>query len=106
MRTTPNERLGGSSVAVNGPVIRFLRQLRGYSMVDLSGAIEVHRSLLSKLESGATQRVSPRLFKRLLDVLGIDDPWVLMLAPARLPDEDDDEVIDLPVPARRQPVST
>jgi transcriptional regulator with XRE-family HTH domain len=86
MRTDTNDRLGGSGVAINGPVLRAWRQIRGFSAADLAEAVSRHRSFISKLETGAAHRVSPRVFRRLLDVLEIDDPFVLMRAPAR-PDE-------------------
>lgn len=96
MRTVTSDRLGGSAIAINGPVLRAWRQIRGYSAAELAEAISRHRSFVSKLENGAAQRVSPRVFRRLLDVLGIDDPWVLMRAPERREDEPTDVPCDVP----------
>lgn len=69
---------GGRGVAINGPVLRALRTIHGYSAVELAQAIRRHPSFISKLETGAAQRVSPSVFRRLLDVLSIDNPAVLL----------------------------
>lgn len=67
-----------TNVAINGPVIRYLRTMNGHSGVDLARDLDCSPAYVSRMESGRAPRVSPAMFAKLRIALAVTDPRVLM----------------------------
>jgi len=60
-----------ASVAVNGPKLRELRQLAGLNLAGLASAASISDSYVSAIEHGHRKRVSPAVFGRVCNALGL-----------------------------------
>lgn len=60
-------------VAIDVDKMRRRRQLQGLNQADLARAAKIHRSNISRLEGGHQATISPRMFARICDALGIED---------------------------------
>lgn len=69
-----------TSVAVNTAALVHVRVLTGLSKSDLARAAGISAPYVSRLESGSSTRVSPAVYRRLLDALRIADYRVLLAA--------------------------
>lgn len=68
-----------AGVAVNGADIRRRRKLLGWTVTDLAARCDISQQYLSFIERGDRQRVSPPVFARLCDELGVENRSDLML---------------------------
>lgn len=68
-------------IEVNGPAVREIRTRSGINTASLAEAIDVDRSYLSRLETGARRRVSPTVFTAILRALGIKDRRAILANP-------------------------
>lgn len=65
-------------VAVDRTKLRRLRQLRGDNQAQFAERCKISSGYLSLIESGQRTTVSPAVFARLCDVLGVEDRAELM----------------------------
>lgn len=75
MPTTP------TTVEVNGYAIRELRVRSGLGVAELADQVGVKRPYIAKIELGHSRRVSPKVFKALMDALSIQDRRSLLANP-------------------------
>lgn len=71
-----------AGVLINGALVRRLRKLSGDDLVTFAPKAEITFQYLSLIERGDRKRVSPAVFVRICDALGIgeDDRHTLLLA--------------------------
>lgn len=79
---TSRPRRDVPSVAVNGPVLRFIRRLVGVSTRDLAEEVGVGESFIRNLESGHSPAMSPAAYGRVMRRLGVKDRRVLAMPAA------------------------
>lgn len=70
-----------TTVEVNGFAVRELRIRSGMEVLDLAGKCGVQRAYIAKIELGHSRRVSPKVYKALLDALTIHDRRTLLANP-------------------------
>jgi len=63
--------------------IRELRRARGWSQAELARRAGVRQATVSRMESGATTKVSLRVLERLAGALEVDPGYLLVSAPLR-----------------------
>jgi transcriptional regulator with XRE-family HTH domain len=73
------EERESAAVAVNGADIRRRRKLRGWTVTHLALRCGISQQYLSFIERGDRDRVSPPVFARLCDELGVENRSELML---------------------------
>lgn len=61
-----------TSVQINGPALRVIRQLVGVSCSVLAREVGTDVSFLARVERGEKRGVRPETFERLVAVLGVD----------------------------------
>jgi transcriptional regulator with XRE-family HTH domain len=71
-------------IAVDGAKLRNARRLARLTQTALADAAKVSAVYISRIESGAL-RVSPPVYGRLCDALGVTDPAALMAQPPAEP---------------------
>lgn len=69
------------TVEINGFALRELRVRDGRSVQALAAQIGVQRPYVVKIELGHSKRVSPQVFKALLEAFSISDRRVLLSNP-------------------------
>lgn len=69
-------------VEVDGERLRHLRKLAGHNLVTFAQKIEISWGYLSQIERGRRKNVSPEVFGRICDQLGLDNRTELMKVPA------------------------
>ena len=77
-----------TTVEVNGPAIRTIRERSGMAVLDLAGAVGVERAYITKIELGHSRRVSPRVFNALIAALAVSDRRALLANPYGASDAD------------------
>lgn len=61
----------GANVAVNGALIRETRKLKGVNLTRFAGEVGIGASYLSHIERGTRPTVSPEVFAKLCNALGV-----------------------------------
>jgi transcriptional regulator with XRE-family HTH domain len=74
------EQRSSPHVAVNAPELRRRRHLGGYNMAEFADLCGLSAGYISLIESGARPTVSPGVYVRICDALGVDDRTQLMAA--------------------------
>lgn len=72
---------------INGFALRELRKRSGLAVADLAEQIGVQRPYIAKIELGHSRRVSPKVYKALLEALVIEDRRVLLANPHGVTDD-------------------
>jgi transcriptional regulator with XRE-family HTH domain len=80
----PTQR-DSSHVTIDGAKLRRHRQLAGKGVTVLAGLAGISQSYLSQIEAGDRPRVSPEVYARLCDALGVTDRTTLMAQPPAPP---------------------
>lgn len=62
-----------AGVAINGHRVRDLRKLAGHNLVAFAPKAGITFQYLSQIERGVRKSVSPEVFARICDALGVDD---------------------------------
>lgn len=60
-----------SGLAVDGEGLRRLRKMAGYNLVTFAAEIDISWGYLSQIERGHRQNVSPQVFARICEKLGL-----------------------------------
>lgn len=71
-----------SSVAIDGRAVRQLRKLAGHTITGLASECGISVQYLSAIEIGRRPLVSPPVFARICDALGVDDRRQLLMKTA------------------------
>jgi transcriptional regulator with XRE-family HTH domain len=69
------------NIAIDGAKLRLTRQLNGTGIMLLAERVGVSHTYIGQLERGQRVRVSPEVYVRLCDALGIADRTYLMAKP-------------------------
>jgi len=75
-----HRRTANPMVAIDADEMRRRRQLQGLNQAALAQAADVHRSYISRIEANAQAYVSPAVFARICDALGVQDRADLLAA--------------------------
>jgi transcriptional regulator with XRE-family HTH domain len=75
---TPARVASRANPPIDGALLRERRQLAGLSITDLAAKIGVSVSYISAIERGARPTVSPAMFGRICDAMGITDRTELL----------------------------
>ena len=67
-----------TAVPINGHALRELRIRTGVAVATLATDVGIHRSYLTKIETGNKTQVSPELYERLVRALGLRDRRALL----------------------------
>lgn len=67
-----------AGVEIDGAKVRELRKLSGRTVTDMAPACEISFQYLSMIERGTRPNVSPAVFARICDALGIKDRRMLL----------------------------
>jgi transcriptional regulator with XRE-family HTH domain len=80
---TPERRRSPSapSVKVNGPAIRFVREVAGITVTELAAAAGVSVGFLARVERGEKPGLSREVFERVVYRLRLGDPRVVLADP-------------------------
>ncbi len=70
-----------TTIEVNGFVVRELRMRSGLAVQELADVVGVKRPYIAKIELGLSRRVSPKVYKALLEALAVNDRRVLLANP-------------------------
>jgi transcriptional regulator with XRE-family HTH domain len=68
------------NIAIDGAKLRLTRQLRGTGVVLLAERAGVSHTYIGQLERGERERVSPAVYAKICDALGVTDRTELMAA--------------------------
>lgn len=74
-----------TSVQINGPALRVIRELSGLSCSALARAVDTDVSFLARVERGEKRGVNRRTYERLVRELRIADPRALLANPYPTP---------------------
>lgn len=74
----PSEALAAATIRVDGPRMRELRKLAGHNLSSFGQVAAIHPSYVSHIERGVRAGVSPAVYARICDALGIKDRRELM----------------------------
>lgn len=69
---------GSANITIDGAKLRHARHLARLGQTPLAKKADVSQSYVSALEDGTRCRVSPEVYGRLCDALGVTDPAALM----------------------------
>lgn len=75
-----HEEPASASIEIDGGKMRERRKMRGFSVHGLAGAVQVSPSYVSHLERGRREYVSPPVYARICDALGVTDRRELLKA--------------------------
>lgn len=73
------------NIAIDGKKTTEARRNAGLTQLQLATKAGISQSYLSSLELGERSRMSPALYTRLCDALGVTDPSTLMAEPPTTP---------------------